>query len=257
MTLGPWLRACAERHGDREAVEVMGAAKSYAGLDGDADRLAAGLTVGIGLAVGDRAAVIMRNSLACVDAWFAMARAGIVDVPVNVAQRGDGLAYVLGQSRSQAVVCDTEFADRLAEVMPELPELRHVILRRPDGDDSTAPSFGSGVAVHELPSLYHDTAPSLPALEATDIAVILYTSGTTGPPKGAMLSHAANLAPHPPDPLAHGLRPRRRAVHGLPAVPHQRPLHDGHGRTWRRAPAACWSSASAPAGSGTRAGPRA
>ena len=193
MTIGPWLRACAERHGDREAIEVMGAAKSYAGLDGDADRLAAGLTVRIGLAVGDRAAVIMRNSLACVDAWFAMARAGIVDVPVNVAQRGDGLAYVLGQSRSQAVVCDTEFADRLAEVMPELPELRHVILHRPDGDDSTAPSFGSGVAVHELPSLYHDTAPSLPALEATDTAVILYTSGTTGPPKGAMLSHAANL----------------------------------------------------------------
>ena len=193
MTLGPWLRSCAERHGDREAIEVMGAAKSYAALDHDADRLAAGMTAGIGLEPGDRAAVIMRNSLACVDTWFAMARSGIVDVPVNVAQRGDGLAYVLGQSRSRAVVCDIEFADRLAEVTPELPELKHVILCRPEGADGGAPSFGSGAGVHELPSLYHDAAPRLPALDSSDTAVILYTSGTTGPPKGAMLSHAANL----------------------------------------------------------------
>ena len=218
MIIGPWLRTCAERHGDREAIEVMGAAKSYAGLDRDADRLAEGLAAGIGLAPSDRAAVIMRNSLACVDTWFAMARAGIVDVPVNVAQRGDGLAYVLGQSRSQAVVCDIEFADRLAEVMPELPELRHVILHRPsagsagdaggdrtsgragaDGSgsnpaaDTSTPAFGAGVTVHELPSFYHDASPKLPTLEAGDTAVILYTSGTTGPPKGAMLSHGANL----------------------------------------------------------------
>ena len=193
MTIGPWLRDCAERNGDREAIEVMGVAKSYAALDRDADRLAAGLAGDVRLRAGDRAAVIMRNSVACVDTWFAMARAGIVDVPVNVAQRGDGLAYVLGQSRSQAVVCDIEFADRLAEAMPDLPELRHVILHRPDGADSATPSLGPGVAVHELPSLYGEAAPRLPSLEPGDTAVILYTSGTTGPPKGAMLSHGANL----------------------------------------------------------------
>ena len=192
-TIGPWLRACAERHGEREAIEVMGTAKSYAALDGDADRLAGGLAAEVGLRAGDRAAVIMRNSLACIDAWFAMTRAGIVDVPVNVAQRGDGLSYVLGQSRSQAVVCDVEFADRLAEVMPQLPELRHVILHRPEGAEPGAPSFGPGVVVHELPSLYSEAPPRLPALEPSDTAVILYTSGTTGPPKGAMLSHGANL----------------------------------------------------------------
>ena len=47
--------------------------------------------------------------------------------------------------------------------------------------------------MHELPSLYGEAAPRLPSLEVGDTAVILYTSGTTGPPKGAMLSHGANL----------------------------------------------------------------
>ena len=193
MTLGAWLRGCAERNGDREAIEVMGSAKSYAALDHDADRLAAGLLAGLGLQGGDRAAVIMRNSLACVDTWFAMARGGIVDVPVNVAQRGDGLAYVLGQSRCRAVVCDVEFAEGLAEVIGRLPALRHVVVHRPPDSGRGTPSFPSGVAVHELPSLYRDAPADLPEIGATDTAVILYTSGTTGPPKGAMLSHSANL----------------------------------------------------------------
>ena len=164
MTVGPWLRACAERNGDREAIEVMGAAKSYSGLDTDADRLAVGLTAGVGLETGDRAAVIMRNSLACVDTWFAMAREA-ASWTFRSTWRSEATAstYVLGQSRSQAVVCDIEFADRLAEVTRELPELRHVD-PPPSRTVPTPPPRRSDPAstVHELPSLYRDTAPNLP-----------------------------------------------------------------------------------------------
>ena len=233
--------------------------------------LAAGLAADIRLRAGDRAAVIMRNSVACVDTWFAMSRAGIVDVPVNVAQRGDGLAYVLGQSRSQAVVCDIEFADRLAEVMPELPELRHVILHRPttqsagsagaDGaspapiPDSGTPSFGPGVAVHELPSLYGEAAPRLPSLEPGDTAVILYTSGTTGPPKGAMLSHGANLTLTRQTRWLMGYGPDDVLYTAFPLF-HINARYTTVTCAMEAGPAASSSSASAPEPSGTSAGRR-
>ena len=194
-TIGSWLRETARRNGSRPAIEAMGEAASYEELDRSADRLAAGLTRELGLRAGESAAVMMRNSLACVDVWFAMARAGVVDVPVNVAQQGDGLRYVLSQSRSKVVICDAEFLGRLAAVLSDLPEIRHVVVHRPSGGAGAAGAGAAppGVTLHELPSLYVDESPKLPRLQPQDVAAILYTSGTTGPPKGAMLSHAANL----------------------------------------------------------------
>lgn len=196
-TIGPWLRQTAQRNGSRPAIEAMGETASYEELDFNVDRLAAGLLLELDLSSGEAAAVMMRNSLACVDVWFAMARSGVVDVPVNVAQQGDGLRYVLSQSRSKAVFCDAEFLGRLAEAASELPELRHVVVHRPLGEDAGSASpplgFAPGVTLHELTSLYLDKSPRLPRLQPQDTAVILYTSGTTGPPKGAMLSHCANL----------------------------------------------------------------
>ena len=94
-TIGAWIGHKAEANGDRLALTVEGRDKTYAGVHLDSDRLAAGLA-SLGLGAGDRSCLMMQNSLECIDAWFAMNKAGIVEVPINQAYRGHLLEY-LGQ----------------------------------------------------------------------------------------------------------------------------------------------------------------
>ena len=86
-TIGAWIGHKAEANGDRLALTVEGRDKSYAGVHQDSDRLAAGLA-SLGLGAGDRSCLMMQNSLECIDAWFAMNKAGVVEVPINQAYRG-------------------------------------------------------------------------------------------------------------------------------------------------------------------------
>lgn len=190
--IGPWIRQKAERNGDKVALEIVGERRSYAQLATDAARVASGFTRSLGLSAGDHVASMMKNSIPSVDLWFGLATAGVVEVPVNNANRGETLKYLLGQSRSTAVVVDEEFLERIARIAPDLPELRHVLVHRESHDGT--PDLPDQVTLHELPSLYGDGSYPEPDLRLCDIAVIMYTSGTTGPSKGAMLSHEANLS---------------------------------------------------------------
>lgn len=192
-TIGAWIRHKAEVNQDRLALTVEGRDKTYAGAHQDSDRLASGLA-SLGLGPGDRACLMMQNSLECIDAWFAMNKAGVVEVPINQAYRGHLLEYLVSQSRSSAVVCDADYLGRIAEAAPSLPGLEHVVVNRAEGtEDVGTPDFPGHVTVHELADLYLDAPAPEPDVDYRDTAVILYTSGTTGPSKGVMLCHEANL----------------------------------------------------------------
>ena len=192
-TIGEWIRHKAEVNADRLALTVEGRDKTYAGVHQDSDRLAAGMA-SLGIEQGDRACLMMQNSLECIDAWFAMNKAGVVEVPINQAYRGHLLEYLISQSRSSAVVCDADYLDRIAEAAPSLPGLKHVVVNRADGtEDTGTPGFPGHVTVHEMADLYLDSQAPEPDVDYRDTAVILYTSGTTGPSKGVMLCHEANL----------------------------------------------------------------
>jgi crotonobetaine/carnitine-CoA ligase len=189
--VGDFLREKGRRNGDKVAVEVAGATRTYAELDRCSDRIAAGLHR-LGLSRGDRACLMMDNSAENLDTWFGMCKAGIVEVPINTANRGYLLQYIVAQSDARAIVCDEAYLPRLAQVADELPLLEHVVVRR----TSTGPleaQLPSRIARHDLADLALDEEPPRPDLTPADTAVILYTSGTTGASKGVALPHAMNL----------------------------------------------------------------
>ncbi|TQF65806.1 AMP-binding protein [Rhodococcus spelaei] len=171
------LRRSAAKYPDRTALTFDGRDWSYRRLD-DAVTRAAGHLLSLGLEAGDRVAAYGTNSDAYAIGFLACARAGLVHVPVNYALTGDELRYLVSQSGARAVLVDPALAGTLDSVLPDLT-VEHVLPLR-DAGGSLLDVAGNG----PIPDL--QTAPG-----STDLAQLLYTSGTTSKPKGAMMTHGA------------------------------------------------------------------
>lgn len=189
-TMGDWVRERAARYGDKHALDVADVRRTYREVDAYSDRMAAGLA-SIGLAVGSHACTMMKNSVESIDVWFGLCKIGAVEIPVNTANRGASLHYLVDQSDARAIIVDEEYLDRLATVAGDLPQLTDVVVCR-EGRDVRV-DLPSHVTLHELADLYRDEAPPRPDVHRYDANVIMYTSGTTGPAKGVVLNHEANL----------------------------------------------------------------
>jgi crotonobetaine/carnitine-CoA ligase len=168
------LDAAAERDGAHPLLRCDGRDTTVGELQ-RASRSVAGALRAWGLSRGDRVAIMMRNSPEFVAIWFGVVRAGCVEVPVHSAQRGPLLQHILAESGARVLFCEAEFAERLEGL--ELPELERVVVR---GEDIDA-------------ALAHPPGADSPAAAGSDVSCILYTSGTTGPSKGVVLTHSANL----------------------------------------------------------------
>ncbi|RZQ64515.1 acyl-CoA synthetase [Amycolatopsis suaedae] len=169
-TVADILRRSARRVPQRVALRFAGRQWSYADLDDAVTRAAAHL-LGLGLRKGDRVAAYGRNSDAYLIGFLACARAGLVHVPVNYNLTGGELEYLLSQSGSRVVLADPDLASKV--------DGRETLALR-DAPGSLLDVAGSG----EVPALDAEVAD-------TDLAQLLYTSGTTSLPKGAMMTHRA------------------------------------------------------------------
>jgi len=163
-----------------------GQQQSYTELHDSARRLAAGLQQQ-GVQRGERVLLFISNRPEFLQLLLALQCLGVIAVPVGVREQRPGLAYIARQCGAVAVVADADLADRL-----------------PQGDEAPALRLRVSVGAHDagaaaagcvpLQQLLGDTTLVAPtAVGEHDTAVILYTSGTTGHPKGAMLTHA-NIA---------------------------------------------------------------
>jgi O-succinylbenzoic acid--CoA ligase len=194
------LAQAVARDPDGEALVVGDRRWRWREVDASTGRLAASLSAR-GLQAGDRVVLLMSNRAEFVFTWFAALRLGAIAVPVSIREQGPGLAYVIGQCGAAAIVYDDDLADRLPAAA-DAPSLR----------DRLPASAAGALADGTGPCLEH----AVPVAEE-DTAVILYTSGTTGRPKGAMLSHLGIV--HSAMHYEHGmaLDARDRSIMAVPA----------------------------------------
>ena len=179
-TIGDYLRAHARDRGDAPALAFEGESIDYALLDTRASRIANGL-LAMGLSPGSRVAYLGRNRAAYFEYWMGAIRAGMVMTPVNWRLAPPEIAYVLADCRPALLVADPDFAGRLDPV-PPCP-----ILLTQAGEGGAA--FAAWRDAQSDGDPHRDGG-------YVDVALQLYTSGTTGNPKGAMLTHGSLLGLH-------------------------------------------------------------
>lgn len=188
--LADLVRGAARRAGPKTAL-IDGARRlTWDELDQQVDRMAGGLLTA-GLRDGDRIGIALPNTLEFVVSYFAVLRAGLVAVPVNPGCTADELSYLAADSGATAAICDSRAAAALLEAAGRTDSLELVFDASPG---ATSEAIG-GARVQPLADL-EGVAPRPKDLSrgAEDLAVLLYTAGTTGRPRGAMLSHRALLA---------------------------------------------------------------
>ncbi len=181
----PWLalQHAAAAWPDAEALVFphQQARRTFRQYFDEASQLAGGLRT-LGIVAGDHVALLAENRVEWPIVQLACAAMGAVLVPLNTHNRRDDLAYALKQSDARALICSTSYRgnpylDNVNSLRSDLPMLRHVITLEKD-----------------YPGLVAQSQPlAEAAANAMVVAALLYTSGTTGYPKGALLSHRAMM----------------------------------------------------------------
>jgi fatty-acyl-CoA synthase len=183
LTVSGRLDRAAEAWPDRPLIITDAREWSYAEVQAWSRQIASGL-IAHGLNVGEHVALDMANYPEFAATKFAIARAAAVCIPVNFMLRGQELAYVLDQSDAVMLITMEAFRGHdyladLEQIRPELPQLRHLF---------TLPGIDALIA-SATPESDAELARREAAVDGSALSDILYTSGTTGRPKGVMLTH--------------------------------------------------------------------
>ena len=229
--VGDLLREQAKTLADKPYLWCGDERLTYAEADERTDRVAAGLAE-LGVGVGDRVAMIASNRMEMLESFFACAKLGAVQVPTNIFLKGEFLRYQLDDSQAETLMVDAAGFEAVKGVLGELPDLKRIVTL----DDVGEMPAGVGLVPFEKLRTSEAPTPS-PGLEPSSLMSIMYTSGTTGMPKGCMLPHgwyvngsrvASEMVEYRPDDVVCTALPLFHAwaqgmvmgalVHGLTAV---------------------------------------
>jgi len=193
MNLSAQLHESAKNSAEKPAYYFMGQASTYAELDGAITKFASGLEK-LGIKQGDHIALLLGNSPHFIISLYGALRLGVTVIPINPIYTADEIGYILNNGDVKAVVALDLALPLVEKVHAFLPKIEQYVFceTKPESlvqseieNLSVYPkmkSFSEVVALGELTF-------QGPELNDDDVAIILYTSGTTGKPKGAMLTH--------------------------------------------------------------------
>ncbi|WP_059020774.1 class I adenylate-forming enzyme family protein [Mycobacterium sp. M26] len=232
VSLAEWLDRCATQYPTRPFVLTDTASLTYAQVRNESQRLAAGLAA-LGVQPGDRVGLVMANYPEFVTIKFAIARVGAIAVPFNYLYRESELAFVLADSGCRVLVTMTQYGtldyqQMLDGIAPgwdsgafatrpddtdTVPDLRAVVVL----DTGGTPRDGA-LSVTALAELGASETSGVLASQVNPLAAgdILYTSGTTGSPKGVVVSHDAVLRTAYASALTRAYQDGRRVLYSLP-----------------------------------------
>ena len=202
-SLGDFLALAVERSPDKVFVEIAGQSITYRQFQ---DRVfqAAGMFRGLGIAHDDRVCLFLTNCPEFIYCWFGLSCIGAIAVPVNTAYKRDETAYILNNAEASIMVAHRSLIDVAAAAAQLAPSLCHrLLVEGPQpGNISSDVSGDSSVGLPDAPgwddfsaSLAQAEPPtSLPKVSPLDLSMLVYTSGTTGNPKGVQVTHQMYVA---------------------------------------------------------------
>jgi len=177
LTLNAALERAVQAWPDRTFLRIDGSEVSFGQFASSVGRLGAGLAA-LGVSRGDRVCVFMKNSLACEHTWFATNHLGAIWAPINTDFRGTGLRSVIEIAQPKVLITDADLVSELANALPdgfEAPIIVH----------GESPDEG----FRRLEDCYASEEARMETIGVHDSSALLFTSGTTGRSKAALLSH--------------------------------------------------------------------
>ncbi len=180
-TLPRFLEEAAAAWRDKPLVTFRNAVVTYRDL-AERARLVAGALQKLGVGRGDTVLVVASNRWEYLETWWGIAVLGAIEVPVNFGLKGRLLAHVLRDSRAKLALVEAEFVPEVEAVLADVPLIETIVLI---GDRVRSIKGRRTMGFDELPRRQPEPSP----VRYGDVAAIMYTSGSTGPAKGAMLSH--------------------------------------------------------------------
>ncbi|WP_017754548.1 long-chain-fatty-acid--CoA ligase [Calidifontibacillus oryziterrae] len=185
LLLNQFLDRAVKLYGPKKAViNTDGREFTYAELNQRVNQLSRGLQ-DLGVKKGDRVAYLAPNTLEMLEGFYGVFQLGAIMVPLNTRLKPEDYLFILNHSESKVLVCDQELYHQIAPIREKLETVESVLIHYADENCE-------GIHYDEWLNGFSGEAFDRPELDEQDVCSLLYTSGTTGNPKGVMLTHRSN-----------------------------------------------------------------